>query len=74
MTDDLEELEAASLEHAKDPCFRSTCELCHMMLCAVCEHRYGEHYDTHDGTYSGCATCAACEGFMLPEWLPGETD
>jgi hypothetical protein len=38
-------------------------------LCDVCQHRYGNHYETFDKTYSGCdadtggAYYCECEGF-----------
>ena len=39
-------------------------------VCDVCEHVYGDHYDTHDGRWSGCAECGgmvgSCEGFAYP--------
>lgn len=35
-------------------------------LCGICDHAFGEHYSTHDGSFDGCATCADCEGFGIP--------
>jgi hypothetical protein len=42
-------------------------------LCDVCPHRYGDHYETFDKTYSGCdadtggAYYCECEGFCEDE-------
>lgn len=56
-------------------CFRDDCEKCRLTICTVCEHGFGVHYNTHDGSFSGCADCGnmfgSCEGFG---WLPREDE
>lgn len=53
------------LDYDNQPCLNVNCGECLQLACTVCGHTYGDHYTTHNGSWSGCSECNDCEGFGL---------